>query len=174
MGYDDTSREFINHKMISRFDRATGDLIVQDDFVETRKVKKMRGFRLAYLENVMDLCPYMPTPNACYIVIDIFTRLPSRYNYEVELNAEKLSKYYNTGLSTIRRIITKLKKLKLIVCIDKSTSRYLLSPYFVIPKFMSDDLVAYFQDEWDKRMGIKRELHITPEEAAGRSMNSPV
>ena len=156
-------KEYTNHVLRTYVDPETGEIIKQDEFVEVSKGKKLKGFRLTYMNNLIALASRFNNTSEFVIGAHILCDMPTKMSYEIKLD-----------------VIKSLRECQAIV---GSRGEYLVNPFLVVPKYMPDDLVLFAQQQWKLNFGEyklttktskKRELHITPEEAADRSMNSPV
>nr|DAR27868.1 MAG TPA: Firmicute plasmid replication protein (RepL) [Caudoviricetes sp.] len=173
-----------NHVLRTYVDKDTGEFIYQDEFVKISGQRKLAGFRLAYMGNIKALILQFGTTRELYIALDIISSLPNKLTYDIALNVEGLAKHYKVKPWVIRRVINTLKRTNTL---EGSRGKYTVNPFFIVPKYMDDDLVYKAQKEWEKKYGKFKLLpkslkprhkavipKVTPEEAAGRSMNSPV
>ena len=173
-------KEYTNHVLRTYVDPETGEIIKQDEFVEVSKGKKLKGFRLTYMNNLIALASRFNNTSEFVIGAHILCDMPTKMSYEIKLDVKSLALQYRVKPWVIKRVIKSLKNCQAIV---GSRGEYLVNPFLVVPRYMPDDLVLFAQQQWKLNFGEyklttrtrkKRELHITPEEAAGRSMNSPV
>lgn len=174
--------KYENHVLRTYVDANTGEVIKQDEFVKIVGKRKLNGFRLVYLDNVLSLLTKFNTIREAYIGIDIISRVSMGNNYEVVFNINEVAKYYGVKSWVARRVLATLKNEGVLM---GCRGKYMYNPFFIIPRYMSDDMVGAMQNRWKELYGDyeiqptdlpprSRIGHITPEEAAGRSMNSPV
>ena len=177
-------KEYTNHVLRTYVDPETGEIIKQDEFVEVSKGKKLKGFRLTYMNNLIALASRFNNTSEFVIGAHILCDMPTKMTYDIALNVEGLAKHYKVKPWVIRRVINTLKRTNTL---EGSRGKYTVNPFFIVPKYMDDDLVCNAQKDWEKKYGkfklIPKSLKprhkavipkVTPEEAAGRSMNSPV
>lgn len=174
--------KYENHVLRTYVDPNTGEVIKQDEFVKIVGKRKLNGFRLVYLDNILSLLTKFNTIREAYIGIDIIGKVSMSNNYEVTFNIDELAKYYQVKPWVTKRVLATLKANDVL---EGGRGKYMYNPFFIIPRYMSDDMVGAMQNRWKELYGDyeiqptdlpprSRIGHITPEEAAGRSMNSPV
>lgn len=141
------SKEIVkNHKMITHVDPKTGEHIIQDEWVTTKKQKlnKEKGFNLVYIFYLKDVLLEFDSAKAIYCVLDILSEIV-KTDFTLELTYKDIMKIYNYEEAQAKRIMAKLKKTGVI---KGSRGIYDVNPFLVIPKNSNDSLVTKKQNSW--------------------------
>lgn len=136
--------EEINYCSNTIIDNESNQLIYQDLWKKKIMNQKEKGYRLVYIQNIMEVMLMINSTKDSYILLDILSnRLKN--SYEVLIDYKEISKYYNISNSRGRKFITKMKSLDLL---RGDRGKYIANPYLVIPYGMSDKEVTINQIKW--------------------------
>ena len=137
------------HKLVSRFDAETNEMIAQDEFIVRSKNLKAPGYQLVYMQELKETLLMCKSVTQVYIILDILTEKIDK-EFKLELTYQDLAKEYNVSLSTATNILAIMKQS----CIIKgSNGVYDVNPYLVIPKRVRDDVVTFKQARWGAKDG---------------------
>ena len=137
------------HKLVSRFDAETNEMIAQDEFIIRSKNLKAPGYQLVYMQELKETLLMCKSVTQVYIILDILTEKIDK-EFKLELTYQDLAKEYNVSLSTATNILAIMKQS----CIIKgSNGVYDVNPYLVIPKRVRDDVVTFKQARWGAKDG---------------------
>lgn len=137
------------HKLVSRFDTETNEMIAQDEFIIRSKNLKAPGYQLVYMQELKEILLMCKSVTQVYIILDILTEKVDK-NFMLELTYQDLAKEYNVSLSTATNILAIMKQS----CIIKgSNGVYDVNPYLVIPRRVKDDVVTFKQARWGAKDG---------------------
>lgn len=132
--------------MVTRVDPATGDHIIQDEWIETKKVKYNiePGFQRVYTYHLRDIFYSLDSARAICIAFDLLTEEITP-DFKLILDYKKLAKLYNYSEVHMRRLIKKMKDCGLI---KGSRSIYDVNPFVIIPKNTTNTIAARKQAVW--------------------------
>ena len=137
------------HKLVSRFDAETNEMIAQDEFIIRSKNLKAPGYQLVYMQELKETLLMCKSVTQVYIILDILTEKIDK-EFKLELTYQDLAKEYNVSLSTATNILAIMKQS----CIIKgSNGVYDVNPFLVIPKRVRDDVVTFKQARWGAKDG---------------------
>ena len=137
------------HKLVSRFDAETNEMIAQDEFIVRSKNLKAPGYHLVYMQELKETLLMCKSVTQVYIILDILTEKIDK-EFKLELTYQDLAKEYNVSLSTATNILAIMKQS----CIIKgSNGVYDVNPFLVIPKRVRDDVVTFKQARWGAKDG---------------------
>ena len=137
------------HKLVSRFDAETNEMIAQDEFKVRSKNLKAPGYQLVYMQELKETLLMCKSVTQVYIILDILAEKIDK-EFKLELTYQDLAKEYNVSLSTATNILAIMKQS----CIIKgSNGVYDVNPYLVIPKRVRDDVVTFKQARWGAKDG---------------------
>ena len=131
------------HKLVSRFDAETNEMIAQDEFIVRSKNLKAPGYQLVYMQELKETLLMCKSVTQVYIILDILTEAVTK-DFTLEMTYQDLAKEYNVSLSTATNILAIMKQS----CIIKGSN-----PYLVIPKRVRDDVVTFKQARWGAKDG---------------------
>ena len=81
-------KEYTNHVLRTYVDPETGEIIKQDEFVEVSKGKKLKGFRLTYMNNLIALASRFNNTSEFVIGAHILCDMPTKMSYEIKLDVK--------------------------------------------------------------------------------------
>ena len=137
------------HKLVSRFDAETNEMIAQDEFIIRSKNLKAPGYQLVYMQELKETLLMCKSVTQVYIILDILTEAVTK-DFTLEMTYQELAKTYNVSISTATNILAMMKQ----ACIIKgSNGLYNVNPYLVIPSRVKDDVVTFKQARWGAKDG---------------------
>lgn len=134
-----------NHVLNTTFNDK-GEMICQDKWQEVSIQNKAKGYRLIYIDDLMEIILRCSSVENVYMLLDILVKMTKK-DYSFNYTATQLQKVYKeVSVKTLARLITFMKTNDII---RGSRGKYKVNPYLVIPKFASDEVVAKAQQDWD-------------------------
>ena len=82
------------HKLVSRFDAETNEMIAQDEFIVRSKNLKAPGYQLVYMQELKETLLICKSVTQVYIILDILTEAVTK-DFTLEMTYQELSKTYN-------------------------------------------------------------------------------
>lgn len=132
------------HTLVSRFDAETNEMIAQDEFILRKKNMKAKGYRLVYMQELIETALLCKSIEQWYIIMDLLTNVV-KLDFKLDIDYKELAKMYNISETSASRTIAIMKKN----CIIKGNRGiYDVNPFLVIPKGAKDDIVTLKQIRW--------------------------
>lgn len=135
------------HILNTFVDEETNKIVKQDKWIGRSVNQKKSGYNLVYMDNLIDIIRYF-TKAQIEIVLDCLTEHIYPKDFTLDFVSYKaLAKEYSMSESSARKLITAMRKADVV---RKTSKGYLVNPYLVLPRKMSDERITMFQIDWDK------------------------
>lgn len=136
---------YTNHTLITTINPINNEIIKQDKYTKTSINQKAKGYSLVYLDNLREIFLYLKNVKEVYILLDLLEVETSK-DYSLDISYKDLMRAYKMTRNASQEFITVLKKYGVI---RGSRGKYRVNPYYVVPKGISDLIVAKYQRRWD-------------------------
>lgn len=133
-----------NHTLKTYIEPKTGYIIKQDEYLRRSIPQKENGFNLVYCDNLRDLCSILTNSRDLALFIDLMLNEVDK-EFILRLDYKKLMEVYGLTRSKAQRFISTLTKHSII---KGSRGVYKVSPFYILPKYIDDEIVANKQREW--------------------------
>jgi hypothetical protein len=134
-----------DHKLITKIDLPSKEIIAQDEFVHRKINQKAKGYRLVYFQNLMEVGLAFKTIDQWYIAMDILTNLVGP-DFKLYLDYKQIMTIYNVSQKVATTVLTTLISKQVL---QGARGEYGVNPYLIVPNKATDEMVAKAQARWN-------------------------